>query len=277
MARDDLNYGAGREGRQEDESLNCVFRRLSIWLSILAGVAALIISLLVSGTPGDSFTIVLSCGAALFIGLFFWAITRGIGLLTIRYRHGTRFVKAYIVVAGLAGIGMLAYGAFQGGWGDALGGLLFGAMICVFILAVGGVAEWLVSGFRLGHGYRRIALLIAILAGLSVLGCILGAGKALGLGFMIAIVWLCCGFRGGMPPRLLASRVGWFVGITVWLVWLIVSDVERLGKEHGHLTDHFPWAIVSALFAGVLAWGIALFLGPVLRAPSQSNGVEKRG
>ena len=262
MSTDHVNAHAwGGEG-QASHPLARKFRRLSIWLGALAGLAALLTFLLRGGTPWDITTISRGCLLALVVGLLFWAITRGVAMLALGYLQGTRFQKAYILVAGLSGIGTLAIGAYQDGWRGAAVGLVWGVLMCVFVLAAASVIEWVVSGFRRGQGYRRLAVVLAILLGLVILGCILGAGNAVGVGAMTTVAWWSCGLdlRREMGLRLMASRVGWFAGITVWL---ILSVAMPHGKDHASLSEGFPWTIGLALVTGVAARLITLFVGTV--------------
>jgi hypothetical protein len=253
------------------------FRRLAVWVGILAWIAALLRFLPIwADNFGDIVTGLFGFLLGGLVGLFFWAITCGIGALTCDYRRGTRFQKAWILAAlfgGLACFIMTMYTLTvlsrldsvamlfpSGGAAFAVVALLMGVMACVFVLAVGAVVDWVLEGFRRGMGFRRLTVPVAVLSALVIDGFIFGAGSATVLAIQAAFMWLLCGIRRDLEWRTLAYRVGWFAAMMVLLIALESFDHV---KGHASLRDGHFLIFVVAMVTGGVAWAVTLIVGKV--------------
>jgi hypothetical protein len=248
------------------------FRRWSIWIGGLTGVAAFVIFLLCSETPKDIFTLLGALGTGLVAGCCLFLITRGIGMMVRLYLEGDRFQKWSILIASLAAITIEILFAWNGGWFGILMGLFLGFVTCVLILAAANVIGWVMSGFHQGRGCWRLAVLLVLISAFAMLGCYIGSADALGVGLVIIIIWLICHPHSELGWRRSPSRVGWFVGLSVWCV---ASRVFRHGETNMTLSHGFPWDVYLAAGAGLAAWGLTLFLAPFFEGPGKANGVGK--
>ena len=243
------------------------FRRLSIWLGWLAGIATFLLSMLRMGASWDTNTMGIgtvfgACALGVCVGLLSWAIARGVGMVALGYRQGTWFEKGYILVAALAGLGCVTRFAYRVGWTGTVFGLVAGVLVSFTIIAVASALEWVVLGFRCGRGYQRLALLLAFLSAIVVLGGIYDVRTAVRIGAITARVWWACDLRRKMEWRLLASRMGWFVGVTVWHT---VSELLRHGRDRASLDHGVLWGVFLGLGTGLAARLITIFIGSVTR------------
>jgi len=176
-----------------------------------------------------------------------------------------RFRKLAVWVGGAAGIvtiiGFLTtrdrnpWDIVTGAFGFALGGFLIGALACALALAGQMAGHWVHEGFQRGVGFRRVAIPVAILSALVLLGFFFGVDRGLGLGSVVACIWFLCCIRRDLGWRTLAYRVGLFAGATAGL---IVLAVVQHGRDNATLRDEDAWAILVALCTGVAAWAITL-------------------
>jgi hypothetical protein len=274
MASDGANEAPGRDRSQADDLLTRSFRRSAIWIGIVTGAAAFVIFLLHSETPNDVFTLVGALGTGLVAGACCFLIASGIGRLIRLYFEGNRFHKAAILVASLAAIVISSFFAWNGGWLGIIFGLILGVFTCGLILAAANVTAWVISGFQHGKGYRRLAVVLVLIAVFSILGCYGLAKQAFGDGLMILLIWWAMGSCRGREGRLSAGRVGWFMGLAAWIV---ATDAMRRGRLDVTRSQSFPWDVFVAIGVGLAAWGITLFLAPFFADPGKTSSVEKCG
>jgi len=272
--------GINSNAQDSDHPASCLltrrFQKLAVWVGVLVGIVAFFLCVLQRGSPSGISTIwagssweldivtgLLSLLLAGLVGWLFWGMALAIGGMACDYRNGTRLQKAFILAAIFAGLACFVASMcpVQRGWPVNAGiGLLMGALVCVFVLALGQAVDWVLEGFRLGMGFRRLTIPAAIFGALLILGCIFGVEHTGGLAFAIAVVWWLCGIRRDMAGRLLASRVGWFAGITAWLIVLqvVLHGEARASREAG-----YPWIILVPIGTGIIAWIITLIIGQV--------------
>ena len=150
---------------------------------------------------------------------------------------------------------------------------MLGALVGAFVLVMARFVGWVVSGFHVGRGYRRLAVVIGVLLAWVIAGYAIGVAELIAFGFMVALAWLVCGFRHDMDRKQLARSLGWFVGLVVFFAYSgFASTAERTSAA----SDIFPWAVLWSVASGLVTWGCIRLLGWISAPVSRDKAIARQ-
>lgn len=256
------------------DQLQARFQRLSIWLGGLTGMAAFLLFPLCRRAPVEGITFLESLAVGAAAGLVVGLAIRMAGCMVFEYRESVGFRKWPVPLATFAAVVVFLYIVWQAGdWLGVAGGAFFGALVGVFVLVMARFVGWVVSGFHVGRGYRRLAVVIGVLLAWVIAGYAIGVADLIAFGFMVALAWLVCGFHHGMDRKQLARFLGRFAGLVVFLAYAcFASTAERTSVG----SDVLPWSMLWSVGAGLVTWGCIRLLGWIAAPVSRDKDIARQ-